>query len=91
LKLAYFNGTGWEISTLTNNVQVDGGQGSPGYMQLFNDYVYITYTTANGDLAAITNAPQGFVDEPSLNVLGIIIFMLIIVYGRWSMVHGKSY
>jgi len=78
LNLAHFNGTGWETEVLKTY-----GYGYPTdtSLSLFNDYVYVTYAN-NGDLAIITNAPQGFVKEPSLNVLGIIIFMLLICL--WS-------
>jgi len=79
LNLAYFNGSGWEITVLVADIYSSyGGYPRETALSLYNDYVYISYTAANGDLAVITNAPSGFVDEPSLNILGIIILILLI-------------
>jgi len=79
LNLAYFNGSGWELEVLVTDI---GGGFTDTSLALFSDYVYISYSTSSGNLAVLTNAPQGFVAEPSLNVLGIIIFILLICL--WS-------
>ncbi len=83
LKLAYFNGSGWEIQTLVEGIGDFGGYLRDTSLALFNDYVYITYAASDGSLATITNAPQGFVPEPSLNILALIILTLVF----WSIVH----
>ncbi len=71
LKLATFNGTGWSTETLYTNISSLGGEPSDTSLVLFNDYVYITY--GHGGLAMTTNAPAGFVPEPTLDILGKIL------------------
>jgi len=88
LKLAYFNGSGWEIQVISTDLGTFAGQPRETSLGIYNDYVYITYAGVGGYLGVITNAPQGFVDEPSLNILALIIFVLVIVHSPWSMVHG---
>jgi len=86
LNLAYFNGTGWEIQVVATNIYTEGGYPRESSLALYNDYVYITYANSSGDLSIITNAPSGFVEEPGLNILALIIFVLVF----WSIVHKKA-
>jgi len=89
LRLATFNGTGWSIEVLYQGVLTDAGPSDRG-LSLYNDYLYLAFS-GDGQLLSMTNAPQGFVDEPSLNILALIIFILIIVHCPQSMVYEKRY
>ncbi len=74
LNLAYFNGTGWELEVLYTSVSFWGGLPSNTSLQMYNDYVYLTYSHL-GDLATTTNAPSGFVSEPTFDILGKMFFL----------------
>ncbi len=86
LRLAYFNGTGWELETIYSSISPDsGGDPRDTSLALFNDYAYITYAQQQGYLAITTNAPQGFVPEPTLDILGRVLFFGIpglLLYAR---------
>ncbi len=80
LKLAYFNGTGWEIQTLYANLASLGGLPTDTALHLFNDYVYVTFANNANDLITATNAPEGFVPEPAMNILGKILLFGLPVF-----------
>ncbi len=85
IKLAHWTGITWEIQTLATNIQTTGGAPTDRSLTLFNDYLYITYAQQGGDLAIMTNAPQGLVSEPTVNTLGKILFFflpLFVVFTR---------
>jgi len=79
IKVAYFNGSGWEteiVASLTGVLTV-GDSPTDRALAIYNDYLYLSFGNEARDLVLYTNAPQGLVSEPSTNILGIMIFILI--------------
>ncbi len=83
LKLAHFNGTGWDIETLYTNISNLSGQTEMS-LGMYNNYVYITFAQGNRDLVVVTNAPAGFVPEPPLDMLGKVLFFSLLFLFFWG-------
>ncbi len=73
LKLAHFNGSGWDIETLVSDIGSGGGTDTS--LAVYNDYVYVLYGKSGLNLIANGPLSSGMVPEPATDILGKIIFI----------------